>query len=594
MMDPACSVNDAGCPSKKRHIPIRTVESPRPLSTIEGLPTELLEQLFLGSGNGNLLIAAPSLAVRLSGSETVRKLAFLIAFYPHQLSEVVALFELTDYMCSMEFGSWDIRSMTKAVLGSRWCTCGWVRDFIITLHELAIDDTLAVLEAGRDFIGFPKEELAAAKWHELGFQARLQRVYNTDPLFPLEFFDFDITFSFSMEYDDPRELSELFLGLPWPDMVFRQFQWRFCGGARFPPRYAFEGFSRQSPFRELVEAYAMSMAFGREPFAGLQRRMQNMTRESSFACLSRGLAVDYFFWPEQDPFKVDPMLFRLAALAEMQANSASMWDARQCMLALCTADPESLPLEDPVIDAYSVHLHGRIADEKRKRILFRDRLREKSRNGTLTDVHHLLGRYWQKRSIVCSLADHNILAHILLSRVCPGTEPRRTGCQHQKDPKLLTFWDKKPPPCSVSAYVAEESEKTLKEKAAAANAHLSTHNIVELYKLILLIADRQGLAVPRQINPKDLEDLKFGYSEEEAGHSRKDGNRLLHNREETARAYAREESLSFDWVQLPAVYNHPFFKALKDQKVPVWKGMEPGFPVWFRVPSAADLKKYAL
>ncbi len=59
---------------------------------------ELLEQIFVASGNGNLLPTCPRSAAKLSGSDTVRKRAFLVAFYPCRLLEVAELFSLDTYI----------------------------------------------------------------------------------------------------------------------------------------------------------------------------------------------------------------------------------------------------------------------------------------------------------------------------------------------------------------------------------------------------------------------------------------------------------------------------------------------------------------
>lgn len=60
------------------------------MATIESLPTELLETIFLQSLNGGLLLASPRIATRLSrGNESLYRTCFAVAFYKHQLFEVL-------------------------------------------------------------------------------------------------------------------------------------------------------------------------------------------------------------------------------------------------------------------------------------------------------------------------------------------------------------------------------------------------------------------------------------------------------------------------------------------------------------------------
>ncbi len=59
------------------------------VSRLESLPAELLEQIFLASANGNLLLAAPRIATRLSGSETLYRAVFTLAFYNHRLRDTL-------------------------------------------------------------------------------------------------------------------------------------------------------------------------------------------------------------------------------------------------------------------------------------------------------------------------------------------------------------------------------------------------------------------------------------------------------------------------------------------------------------------------
>lgn len=64
-------------------------------SVVEGLPTEILEAIFLQCLNGNLLLASPRIAKRLSGKESLYRTAFAVAFYGHQLEDVLSHLSLS-------------------------------------------------------------------------------------------------------------------------------------------------------------------------------------------------------------------------------------------------------------------------------------------------------------------------------------------------------------------------------------------------------------------------------------------------------------------------------------------------------------------
>ena len=131
------------------------------LSGIESLPAEILQPIFLGSRNGNLLLAAPRAAVKIHG-QAVYRAAFLIAFYSYQLEEAATVLGIDNLISFIQQPpqAWDIRSMTKAVLGSRWCTCGWTRDFLFSLFASVVQDSRIML--GRSNV-FADDRLARRK-----------------------------------------------------------------------------------------------------------------------------------------------------------------------------------------------------------------------------------------------------------------------------------------------------------------------------------------------------------------------------------------------------------------------------------------------
>jgi hypothetical protein len=129
---------------RPRPNPIDAEYHPSTISTssrIETLPTEILQLIFFASLNGNLLRAAPRIAAKLSGSKNIYRTAFSLAFYhPHilQLREVFK-FDYLLLQLELPIPSWEVRSMQKMVLDSRWCTFGWFRSLASELLDYAYD-----------------------------------------------------------------------------------------------------------------------------------------------------------------------------------------------------------------------------------------------------------------------------------------------------------------------------------------------------------------------------------------------------------------------------------------------------------------------
>ncbi|KIV77801.1 hypothetical protein PV11_09581 [Exophiala sideris] len=111
---------------------------------LEALPAELLQQIFLTSMNGNLVQASPVIAVKLSGQTSFYRAAFLLAFYSHDVDKVFDIHRLHYFipMLELPLSTWDVRSLTKAVLGSRWCSWERVKSWLSENHKYAITQTL--------------------------------------------------------------------------------------------------------------------------------------------------------------------------------------------------------------------------------------------------------------------------------------------------------------------------------------------------------------------------------------------------------------------------------------------------------------------
>ena len=106
---------------------------------IEILSTEILQQIFFASLNGNLLKAIPRIAVKLSRSQNIYRTSFFIAFYHHKLLELRKEFRFEYLLPEVEepLPFWELRSMVKAVLDSWWCKWSWVKNVLLGLRQKA-------------------------------------------------------------------------------------------------------------------------------------------------------------------------------------------------------------------------------------------------------------------------------------------------------------------------------------------------------------------------------------------------------------------------------------------------------------------------
>jgi hypothetical protein len=110
---------------------------------LERQPSEFLQQIFFGALNGNILRASRRIAVKLS-NQAVYWTAF-VAFYHQNPVELRTLYNYLLPEITTQIPYWEIRSMVKIVLDSRWCTWGWfktlywelLRDAVFRFKQLA-------------------------------------------------------------------------------------------------------------------------------------------------------------------------------------------------------------------------------------------------------------------------------------------------------------------------------------------------------------------------------------------------------------------------------------------------------------------------
>lgn len=327
------------------------------MSKIETLPEEVLERIFVDSANGNLLLAAPRIAVRLSRNESIYRVAFALAFYNHQLYDFLAALGISRLIPSVDLpmNSWDVRSMTKAVLRSRWCTCGWTLDLFISLERNELTRIVGSLpKTKRKFL----LDLIAAKLPKSDGSLGVCHWEGPSDVFNL--------------LGNSPERYGNYLGALSQEVEIRSFKAMFmqcvpltvASKSRFSTK--FSECSRAASFRSFIEAFLREEGTRWDPRGDLWPTVEciaqrsildledlNFEEDMSKEWLRYMIAVDYFFHPEDHPFKISPSAFRHAAILDAMDYDVrldSVLDYQiPCVLHLFEIDPLATPREDPVL-----------------------------------------------------------------------------------------------------------------------------------------------------------------------------------------------------------------------------------------------------
>lgn len=421
-------------PNKRRKTTDLTSHWPSVECRLESLPGELLEQIFLTSMNGNLLTASPRIAVKLSGTQAVFRAAFLMAFYSHDIHNMFSLYDL-HYLVpilDVRISSWDIRSMTWAVLNSRWCTWGQVKLWLEDNLRHAVRHLLAVAKPessagnildfmdGKTDLGdlmmlcwWAKDE-AGRSWHleTCMWDIRITR-------------DSDITEDeWALDAEMEEDYAADAFNAEWSSDLIVQYQMRIFGiltiGQEKSCNYCYDD---EAPFREVVDSLAgfniediqpqpRSMDF----WQLLGERAVRATRNSHW--LRETLAIEHFFWPEDQPFKVSPLLFRAAALADIQLEDV-LYEKRGSFLpvlgVLFDVDPSSLPRKDPALLLWAATARKRIFDFSENLALLREKVDEQKeeRGGLLNNYDRNKYRAKKLEHKYCYEMDWKIVFYIL-------------------------------------------------------------------------------------------------------------------------------------------------------------------------------------
>ncbi|KAJ9616461.1 hypothetical protein H2200_000179 [Cladophialophora chaetospira] len=486
----------AGRLSHKRQRQHRGIIERRAISAIEDLPAEILQSIFFKACNGNLLLAAPRIAVRLSGIESIYAATFAIAFYSHQLEEVLGLFNLKHWTSTipLPYRVWQIRSMTKAVLGSRWCTCEWVRDFMTQLKSRFLLDTQKTLDSSEDFAGYHDLEVKAAADLDEEIDKVCKRTSRLQgPLHPLLAEDFDLQLKLEdiprhEDVDEEEEhLQHFDFSPPWVDLVFRRMIWKFCTATTLGTYYGLDSYQPNAPFRIMVQGEVGQLRYlNIDPFAQMQDAYRRQCCDN-WGGISDRVAVDYYSHPEDHPFKIDPSVFRIAALSDMRFTCDKYCWAR--FVRLFSADPTSLPRTDPVIIAYANHVAHRIRRMKLKIVKTRYWMRQLRRDGVMTAKYRQLACDWYHEDFCrLHLRDFSILGYICTGEkhFLPNRNQLSPAIHHHCEAHMT---------CLESEYMADDNEGTLEEmKEALAKTIKYSCPTLDLFKESSFFRSKEEIA----------------------------------------------------------------------------------------------------
>jgi hypothetical protein len=293
--------------------------SPFPSSPIECLPTELLQIIFFTCFNGNLLRAAPRIAAKLSGSRSIYGTAFFVAFYHPHLAELRDGFKF-DYLLSDSqkvIPSWEVRSMQKIVLDSRWCTYGWFRGLARELLDYAFNVYRDVYATKLDRKVLDKLDKLQKKRKGTLFFGGLDP---SGQYIELIMDPFNLSINVWPHKPDVHDEQN-------EDTCDKAGRWHlqlrgigFIPFRPIPVQSSYDdNYDDATPFRSLVNEIVWEILQVRgcranksDPWEYLEAAMLVAISKRHLLLLQKLLEIHYFFWPEDAPFKLSPRLFAAA------------------------------------------------------------------------------------------------------------------------------------------------------------------------------------------------------------------------------------------------------------------------------------------
>jgi hypothetical protein len=348
------------------------------ISRIESLPTEILQLVFFAALNGNLLRAAARIAAKLSGSRNIYRTAFFTAFYHPHIVELCDAFKF-DYLVphlEVPIASWELRSMQKIVLDSRWCTFGWFKgqasELLDYAHRLYRDfyatdihpESLQRLECLLHNRGDPLALRGAATGAMDSQGHYVELVVDS----------FDLSINVWAEDEGENHLTEVMCEKA------RRWHLQLCGVGSRSMRLELlrNSYNDDEPFRLLVKESALSVPCIKpvrsnqvDKWECIEKSMLYAIDKHELNTLRDLLDINYFYWPEDAPFKIPPRMFVAAARAE---------DSGALQL-LFQADPTSVPRQDKHVRRVARFLRRRSASTKEHRLRMRMKRRQHKAKG---------------------------------------------------------------------------------------------------------------------------------------------------------------------------------------------------------------------
>ncbi|KAI1609468.1 hypothetical protein EDD37DRAFT_653578 [Exophiala viscosa] len=240
-----------------------------------------------------------------------------MAFYNHRLLDFLTALGISSLFpnLALPMRSWDVRSMTKAVLRARWCTCGWTLNLLIFVRRGQLH------RVGRCI---PHEK------RQRFLEIIAKKIPKSDDSLP------------NCQWDGPADIFDLVGGAPEQDEHYlRPLSQELDGSAskamfmqcvpiRVASKYASTNFAeclRGDPLRMFIEAFL---------------------REEGVRWNARG-----DFHPEDHPFKISPSAFQQAAILDTDDYNEEPEHILHYqiprVLLLFELDPLSTPHRDPVL-----------------------------------------------------------------------------------------------------------------------------------------------------------------------------------------------------------------------------------------------------
>jgi hypothetical protein len=364
---------------------------------LEQLPTEILQQIFFASLNGNLLEASLRIAAKLSGSQNIYRTAFFISFYHHKILELRHEFRFEYLLPEIEFPVpfWELRSMAKAVLDSRWCTWLWVQNLLLD----RLKEATAYFRrefASKTRWGYMEELLTSvgeeSLFNSLRFCLSTKHTYygtgkyGAENELQMNLFCMAITScptgSRSRDYDDE--------GYPWEVTEHWRLEFHPFGDISFETSKLDDSYPEGTLFRDLVHrSFGICGISVRQSALGMWQRLEGRLYDAiaigDTTKLRHLLQMDYFLRPEDLPYKIPTQLYRAAAQSDYNRLRDGDEILQLLLHVLFSIDPHSLPRGAAEIRRWAILAQNRVRSYAQDRHLARVDLKWEQREDDLTE-----------------------------------------------------------------------------------------------------------------------------------------------------------------------------------------------------------------